>query len=80
MYCAHSLIHVAACHGMSNLGFHPHLVLHSSMRVYYEIYEDIETAINREKQIKSWPRRRKIALINSLNPFWNDYLFEKLSK
>ncbi|HAX97440.1 MAG TPA: hypothetical protein DCY12_00720 [Candidatus Atribacteria bacterium] len=52
----------------------------SSMRVYYEIYDDIETAINREKQIKSWPRRRKIELINSLNPFWNDYLFEKLSK
>jgi len=40
--------------------------------VYYEIYDDIETAINREKQIKSWPRRKKIELINTLNPFWND--------
>ncbi|NLJ38264.1 MAG: GIY-YIG nuclease family protein [Candidatus Atribacteria bacterium] len=27
--------------------------------VYYEIYDDIETAINREKQIKSWPRKKK---------------------
>jgi hypothetical protein len=27
MYYAHSLINVATCHGMSNLGFHPHLML-----------------------------------------------------
>ena len=47
--------------------------------VYYEIYDDIETAINREKQIKSWPRKRKIELIHSLNPHWDD-LYEKLSK
>ena len=46
--------------------------------VYYEIYDDIETAINREKQIKSWPRRKKLTLINTMNPFWND-LYEKLS-
>jgi hypothetical protein len=26
MYCAHSLINIATCHGMSNLDFHPHLV------------------------------------------------------
>ena len=46
--------------------------------VYYEIDDDIETAINREKQIKSWPRKRKIELIHSLNPHWDD-LYEKLS-
>ncbi|WP_281388000.1 GIY-YIG nuclease family protein [Atribacter laminatus] len=46
--------------------------------VYYEIYDDIETAINREKQIKSWPRKKKIELIHSLNPHWDD-LYEKLS-
>ena len=46
--------------------------------VYYEIYDDIDTAINREKQIKSWPRRKKLTLINTMNPFWND-LYEKLS-
>ena len=45
--------------------------------VYYEIYGDIETVISREKQIKSWPRRKKIALINTLNPFWNE-LYEEL--
>ena len=47
--------------------------------VYYEIYDDIETAINREKQIKSWPRKKKIVLINAFNPSWDD-LYEKLSK
>lgn len=45
--------------------------------VYYEIYDDIETAINREKQIKSWPRKKKLVLINALNPYWND-LYEEL--
>src|SRR5690606_9555764 len=47
--------------------------------VYYEIYDDNETAINREKQIKSWPRKKKIVLINAFNPSWDD-LYEKLSK
>jgi putative endonuclease len=46
--------------------------------VYYEIYDDIETAINREKQIKSWSRKKKAELINALNPSWDD-LYEKLS-
>jgi len=44
--------------------------------VYYEIYPDIRSAINREKQIKSGPRRRKLQLINELNPDWDD-LIEK---
>ena len=44
--------------------------------VYYEIYPDIRSAINREKQIKAGPRRRKHQLINDLNPNWDD-LFEK---
>jgi putative endonuclease len=47
--------------------------------VYYEIYDDIETAINREKQIKSWSRKKKAKLNNAFNPSWDD-LFEKLSK
>ena len=35
--------------------------------VYYEMCEDIESAIAREKQIKGWLRRKKVALIESLN-------------
>ena len=40
--------------------------------VYYEIYEDVRDAIMREKQIKGWLRSKKIALIESLNPKWED--------
>jgi len=40
--------------------------------VYYEIIDDIVVAIEREKVLKGWLRERKIALINTLNPKWND--------
>jgi putative endonuclease len=40
--------------------------------VYYEVHEDILTAIAREKQIKGWTRAKKIALIESMNPHWRD--------
>lgn len=40
--------------------------------VYYEDYGDIRAAIAREKQIKGWLRSKKIELIESLNPQWQD--------
>ncbi|MCH7492148.1 GIY-YIG nuclease family protein [Patescibacteria group bacterium] len=40
--------------------------------VYYEVGCDILSTIQREKQIKGWVRRRKVALIKSLNPTWQD--------
>jgi putative endonuclease len=40
--------------------------------VYYEETDDVREAISREKQIKGWLRRKKIALIESVNPTWND--------
>jgi putative endonuclease len=40
--------------------------------VYFEAYSDIRSAIAREKHIKGWPRARKIALIETLNPHWQD--------
>lgn len=40
--------------------------------VYYERYSDPWSAIAREKQIKGWLRAKKIALIESLNPRWDD--------
>ena len=43
--------------------------------VYIEIFEDPNYAINREKQIKSWSRARKIALIETINPTWQDMFF-----
>ena len=44
--------------------------------VYYECFEDIYEAISREKQLKAVKRWKKITLIESLNPDWNDLYFE----
>jgi putative endonuclease len=40
--------------------------------VYFETSRDVKAAIAREKQIKSYSRAKKIALIESMNPTWND--------
>ena len=40
--------------------------------VYYEITTDIQVAIQREKQIKGWLRKKKIASIEAANPEWKD--------
>jgi putative endonuclease len=45
---------------------------HVDKLVYYEIYRDPETAIAREKQIKSWSRKRKNELIEKDNSQWTD--------
>jgi len=45
--------------------------------VWFETYDDIYSAIKREKQIKGGSRSKKIELINSLNPLWID-LYDKL--
>jgi putative endonuclease len=45
--------------------------------VYYEVFDDPYNAISREKQIKVWLRKKKIDLINSFNPTWED-LYEKI--
>ena|SRR5438874_10223386 len=38
--------------------------------VYYEATTDVQAAIAREKEIKGWSRRKKIALIEATNPRW----------
>ena len=40
--------------------------------VYYELTDSIETAINREKQLKRWHREWKINLIKEMNPEFKD--------
>ncbi|MGB9205929.1 MAG: GIY-YIG nuclease family protein [Terriglobales bacterium] len=40
--------------------------------VYYESFDDVRNAIDREKRIKGWLRIRKIQLIVSVNPTWSD--------
>lgn len=40
--------------------------------IYFETFSDVFAAITREKTIKGWLRKRKIDLINSVNPDWKD--------
>tara|TARA_B100001989_G_C24142186_1_gene270801 strand:+ start:259 stop:531 length:273 start_codon:yes stop_codon:yes gene_type:complete len=47
--------------------------------VYYEIFTDIRSAIKREKQLKKVSRKKKIALIETINPNWQD-LYSKISR
>jgi putative endonuclease len=42
------------------------------MLVYYESYPDVRNAIQREKNLKKWPRRWKLALIEGSNRDWRD--------
>ncbi len=40
--------------------------------VYYESFRYVGNAIHREKEIKGWDRTRRVALIESVNPTWED--------
>jgi putative endonuclease len=40
--------------------------------VYYETFDDVHKAIGREKQLKGWRREKKIALVEKMNPRWQD--------
>ena len=40
--------------------------------IYFESTDDVTAAIEREKQMKGWLRKKKIALIESMNPAWQD--------
>lgn len=47
--------------------------------VYYERFEDIRGAIQRESNMKHWPRAWKVRLIHGMNPDWDD-LYEILNQ
>ena len=42
------------------------------MLVYYELHDDMESAITHEKRIKKWKRAWKLRLIEEKNPQWDD--------
>jgi putative endonuclease len=45
--------------------------------IYYEVFDNPAEAIKREKQLKAGSRKKKVELINKLNPEWKDlYNFE----
>ena len=43
---------------------------------YYEVFDNIELAIKREKQLKKCYRKQKLSLIESLNPEWQDLYYD----
>jgi len=45
--------------------------------VYYEVTKDVVSAIEREKQIKGWNRRKKNKIVEEKNPQWKD-LYDSL--
>ena len=49
---------------------------HVHMLVWYELTDSIESAIQREKQIKKWNRNWKLKLIEEKNPQWEDLSLE----
>lgn len=50
---------------------------YATKMVYAKYYPTALEAIAAEKQIKGWKRRKKIALIESVNPEWNDLIDEE---
>jgi putative endonuclease len=48
--------------------------------LYCETYGEVATAIRREKQLKTWRREKKIALIEKANPEWKDLSREWFQK
>lgn len=48
------------------------------MLVYYEVYQDPNTAIAREKQLKNWNRKKKILLIVKQNPKFEEIALESI--
>lgn len=40
--------------------------------VYFEMTSDVQSALEREKKIKDWNRKKKVDLIESVNPSWDD--------
>ena len=57
-------------HGLSQNGYN------IDRLVYYEEYDSPDDAIAREKEIKCWRRQKKNALVEVLNPQWNDLQLE----
>lgn len=52
---------------------------HIHRLVYYEIHEDRDEALKREKQIKRWHREWKFQLIEKTNPNWDD-LYDSINQ
>jgi putative endonuclease len=45
---------------------------HINRLVYYETFKYVNNALAREKQVKAWTRAKRLALIKTMNPAWQD--------
>jgi putative endonuclease len=45
---------------------------HINRLVYYETFKYVNNALTREKQVKAWTRAKRLALIKTMNPAWQD--------
>ena len=45
---------------------------HFDRLVWFEVVDSIAAAAKREQQIKKWPRKKRVALIQAMNQNWND--------
>jgi putative endonuclease len=45
---------------------------HINRLVYYEVFKYVNNALAREKQVKAWTRAKRLALIKTMNPTWQD--------
>lgn len=47
---------------------------HCNRLIYFEEYNDVNTAIAREKQLKKWRREKKLWLVQKMNPYFKDLI------
>jgi hypothetical protein len=49
------------------------MALSSTRLVHFKLFRYVDNCVNREKELKSWTRRKKVALIEANNPTWEDF-------
>jgi putative endonuclease len=66
-----SLLHRVGQHRRGEVEFTSRYRIHRL--VYYEIFKYVNNCIARETELKGWSRAKKVALIESMNPTWEDF-------
>jgi putative endonuclease len=66
-----SLLHRVEQHRRGEVDFTSRYRIHPL--VYYEVFKYVNNCINRETEVKKWSRAKKVALIEGMNPTWEDF-------
>ncbi len=59
-------------HRMNRRKFRPQKESPNVKLVYYEVFDEVSSAITREQALQEWEIRQKINLVNNINPDWED--------